>query len=273
MIKTFILENDPAKIELYDLAGVSRIFVDLEINGKVARQGGMDTVISRHTVEDVVKARAVIKKGELLVRVNPIFDGSKQEVDSVIDAGADVVMLPMFTHADEVRTFVELVGGRAKVSLLLETSQAFCRADEILEVEGIDEVHIGLNDLHLSMGLDFMFELMALGQVELLAQKLNRKSIPFGVGGVAKMKEGELDGAIILKEHVRIGSTAVILSRTFKADGQVRMDEVKHNLDELQHVYSQAQELTTEALVHNKALLDKKVQQISAKIRSKKRKA
>ena len=53
-----------------------------------------------------------------------------------------------------------IVNKRVKTCLLLETSQALCRLDDILTLEGIDEIHIGLNDLHLSMGLDFMFELL-----------------------------------------------------------------------------------------------------------------
>ena len=43
---------------------------------------------------------------------------------------------------------------------------------KILNIDGIDEAHIGLNDLHLSMGLDFLYELMLYGQVEFLAKKI-----------------------------------------------------------------------------------------------------
>lgn len=68
--------------------------------GKAARQGGMDSVQNHHTVEDVRKLRSVLTKAQLLVQVNPIheasetFGSSEQEIDQVIEAGADIVMLP-----------------------------------------------------------------------------------------------------------------------------------------------------------------------------------
>ena len=53
MIKTFIYENDPKKITIYDDAGVSRIFIDLEINGKAERQASIDGVINNHNINDI----------------------------------------------------------------------------------------------------------------------------------------------------------------------------------------------------------------------------
>jgi len=47
-----------------------------------------------HEISDVKKIKSVLKKSKLLVRVNPIFEGSKDEIDSVIEYGADIVMLP-----------------------------------------------------------------------------------------------------------------------------------------------------------------------------------
>ena len=55
-------------------AGVDRIFVDLEYIGKTDRQGGMDTVQSKHTLEDVKNIAQVLTTSELLVRINPIHE-------------------------------------------------------------------------------------------------------------------------------------------------------------------------------------------------------
>ena len=51
-------------------------------------------------------------------------------------------------------------------------------------------VHIGLNDLHLAMGMSFMFQLLSDGVVEQLAKKITAKGIPFGFGGIARMASG-----------------------------------------------------------------------------------
>jgi len=202
-------------------AGVDRIFVDMEYIGKQSRQGGMDTVQSHHTVKDVAMLRPVLNKSKLLVRVNPIhsataeYTSSKEEIDSVIDAGADIVMLPYFKTANEVEEFIRLVDKRTRTCLLLETSDAVDCFDEILDVDGIDEIYIGLNDLHLCYGMDFMFQLLADGTVERLANKIKEKGISFGFGGVARIGTGTLPAECIFGEHYRLGSDRVILSRAF----------------------------------------------------------
>lgn len=196
-------------------AGVDYIMVDLEILGKEARQGHLNTVISRHTIEDVRLVRSVIDRSRLMVRINPIFDGSQEEIDQCIEANVDVIMLPMFTKVAEVDKFIDLVAGRARTCLLLETPQAFVRVDQIMRCSGVDSFHVGLNDLHLGMGLDFMFELLAYGQVEWLANQFIDHGIEFGFGGVARLNTGMLSSRLILSEHVRLGSNQVILSRDF----------------------------------------------------------
>ena len=174
-MELIFITNDPDLAISVQSAGVDRIMVDLEILGKQDRQGHLNTVISNHSLEDVKRIDSVLDISQLLVRVNPINEQSKLEIDSVIEQGADIIMLPMFKSALEVETFIELVDSRVKICLLLETQEAVSEIDNILLVKGIDEIHIGLNDLHLSMGLGFMFELLANGVLEKLSKKLLKK--------------------------------------------------------------------------------------------------
>ena len=215
-MKFMIIENDLELIKKYDSIGVDRIFIDLEIIGKKERQGHLDTVISNHSIQDIKKIKSNLKNSKLLVRINPINENSESEIETCIKNGADILMLPMFKTKKEVETFISFVNKRAKVCLLLETTQALCRIDDILELNGIDEIHIGLNDLHLSMNLDFMFELLSGGIVDYLSNKIKNKNIPFGFGGIATLDSGMISGEMILKEHIRLNSSMVILSRAFK---------------------------------------------------------
>ena len=57
MLKLMYITNQPEIAQIAESAGVDRIFVDLEYIGKSDRQGGMDTVQSRHTIDDVKKSR------------------------------------------------------------------------------------------------------------------------------------------------------------------------------------------------------------------------
>jgi 2-keto-3-deoxy-L-rhamnonate aldolase RhmA len=115
------ITNDPKIAKIAESSGVDWIFIDLEINGKEERQGHLDTVISRHNIEDVKNVKHVLKTSKLLVRVNPIYEGSLFEINKVIDDGADIVMLPFFKSKEEVDTFVRYVDKRSKTMLLLET--------------------------------------------------------------------------------------------------------------------------------------------------------
>lgn len=227
-MKLMLLTGNPEFAKKAENCGVDRIFLDLEYINKAERQMGRNTYITQNTVYDVMPLRKALIKSELLVRVNPINPLSKQEIDMVCEQGADLVMLPMVYDAEDVRSFVRLVGGRAKTVPMIETPQALSRIDEILEVEGVDELYIGLNDLHIGMGLTFMFELLSGGVVEYLAEKIKAKGISFGFGGMAKIGEGVLPAENILAEHIRLGSSSVILSRTFRnevdAEGKKVLD-------------------------------------------------
>ena len=221
MLNLMYITNDPAVARIAETYGVDRIWVDREFIGKTARQGGMDTVQLHHTIDDIRAIRAAVSKSEVLVRVNPIHESmpdygdSAWEIPAAIDAGADVVMLPFFKTKDEVRTFLRLVDGRAKTMLLVETPEAVETIDDILALDGIDEIHIGLNDLSLGRGMKFMFELLADGTVERLCRKFRARGVPYGFGGIAALGKGMLPAERVIREHYRLGSTRAILSRSF----------------------------------------------------------
>ena len=219
-IKLMYITNLPEIACIAQSVGVDRIFVDMEHIGKEARQPG-DTVKSHHTVDDVKRVRVCLNEAELLVRVNPIHEAtcdwcsSRDEIDAVIDAGADIVMLPYFKTVDEARAFMEMVGVRARTLLLIETPEAVEAIGGILALPGVDEVYIGLNDLSLGYKKKFMFEVLSDGTVDELAHKIRRAGIPFGFGGLASLDKGMVPGKMVLKEHYRLGSESVILSRSF----------------------------------------------------------
>ena len=217
MLKLFYITNSPQIAVAAQSAGVDRIFVDTEYMGKEERQKGMDTVKNHHTISDVRNVRAVLDSSKLIVRVNPLHKNSKREIDSVIEAGADFVLLPMWKTEKEAAEFVNLVAKRAKTILLLETAEAAQIADRIVKLPGVDEIYIGLNDLHLSLHKTFLFELLTDGTVERLAKIFAANSIPFGFGGFGRVnsRENPLPAENIIAEHYRLSSSAAILSRSF----------------------------------------------------------
>ena len=237
-MKLMYITNNPVVARIAENAGVDWIFLDMEVIGKAFRQSGLDTVQNHHTIDDIKRIRKTISQSKLLVRINPIHDAvdnypsSKDEIEASIEAGADILMLPYFKTVEEVKTFIHLVNGRAKTLLLLETVEAANLIDKILEVPGIDMIHLGLNDMHLELGMKFMFELLADGTVERLGDKIKAKGIPFGFGGIATLDGGALQGSMVLKEHVRLGSSMVIVSRSFcNTEIVTDLNEVKRIFD------------------------------------------
>lgn len=220
-LKLMYITNRSEIAQIAETAGVDRIFIDLEYIGKADRQGGMDTVQSHHTLDDVKKISESVRTAEVLVRVNPIHDAndqytsSEEEIFTAIKNGANIVMLPFFKTLGEVKRFIDAVDGKAKTMLLLETPEAVEIIDDVLLLDGIDYIHIGLNDLSLGYGMKFMFQLLTDGTVERLCKKFSDKGIAYGFGGIAALGKGSVPAEMIIKEHYRLGSTCAILSRSF----------------------------------------------------------
>lgn len=272
------ITNNPDMALIAQKAGVDRIWVDMEYIGKEDRQAGMNTVKSHHTIEDICRLRPLIQSSQLMVRVNPLheatsaYGSSKEEIDAAIAAGAEVLMLPMFRTRAEVERFIEYVDGRATVQLLVETAEAAQNIDDILLCSGIDEIHIGLNDLHLAKKMTFMFELLCDGTVATLCAKIRDKGFKYGFGGIARVGHGMLPAEHIIAEHYALGSTAAILSRGFcdanlVTDPREIEDAFIQGVKDIRKKEREAAGYTLRQYEDNRAVIQEKVAQIVCKIK------
>lgn len=273
-ITLMYITNNPIMAGIAQDAGVDRIWIDLEYKGKEERQAGMNTVKSKHTIEDIKAIRPIINKSKLMVRVNPLDDESEEEINRVVEAGADYIMLPMFKTKAEVERFISLVNGRAKTMLLLETKEAEECLETYVDVKGIDEIHIGLNDLHLAHKLTFMFELVANGTVERIANTIKAHNIRFGFGGFARIGYGILPAERILTHHYALGSEMAILSRGFcDANLCKNPEDVREAfLEGVRNIRLKEKEIssyTKEQFEENFEEMKEKINQIVENIRSK----
>ena len=246
MIDLLTITNDPDLAARADQLHGMRLFVDLERQGKAERQAGLNTFISTHCMDDVGRIKRVLRQSKLMVRVNPCqldnVAASKAEVDEALAQGADLIMLPMFTNARQLQTFADMVDGRAPIVSLLETADALETLDAWLDTPGLHEVYVGLNDLHLSLGCRFMFDPLRLGHVERVAVAVRARGIRFGFGGIARASEGLLPGRDVLAEHLRLGSQAVILSRTFnRTDSDTSFEDAVAELRKAERALMQRQ--------------------------------
>jgi len=214
---------DPQLARAADAAGVDRIGVDLEHLGKRERQAARGTWISPHTEEDLDALASVLARARLFARVNPLNPDSEREIESVLARGARVLMLPMLMSAADAAGFVRLVGSRATTVLLVEHVKALESLHEIVRVPGVDEIHIGLNDLAISLGLRNRWMALGNGRIAGAAAIVHEAALPFGFGGIGRAGDDSLPipADLIYAEYARTGATAAILSRSFFASDGV----------------------------------------------------
>lgn len=242
-MKTILITNDVGIATDAQQAGVTRIMVDLESIGKKERQASRNTFISKHQKEDIATIRNVLKTSQLIVRINPWYFESASEIEYAIAHGADIIMLPMIKNIVDIQEFVECIAGRAVPLPLIETVYSMENISQIAENSAIQELYIGLNDLHLELGLAYLFEPIALGLIDKMASVIKAAGKPFGFGGIAAIGSGELPAEQVLAEHARLGSDCVILSSRFCSDVNIneplgRIERLKTAVGKINETYN-----------------------------------
>lgn len=231
-----LFTNDVELAMRADEAGVNRIGLDLEIIGKAERQHHLKTWISDHQEHQLPALRQTLKNAKLFARTNPIHSGSQDEINRLLQSGVEVLMLPMFKTAQEACKFIEFIAGRAEVSLLLETAAAAARIQEIVKLQGIDEIHIGLNDLYLSLGLENHFELLGSRLMDFLSEVVIEAGIPFGFGGIGRVGDERLPMPpdLIYAQYPRLKADRALVSRVFLTPDHTRLN-LKYEVESFRH--------------------------------------
>ena len=90
MLSLMYITNDEKLAKIADKYKVDRVWIDLEIKNKELRQPKiLNTVISRHSIEDIEKIKKVLNYSQLIVRVNSIDEESKEEIANIIKTLVD----------------------------------------------------------------------------------------------------------------------------------------------------------------------------------------
>jgi len=208
-----------------DAAGVDRIGPDLEHIGKAKRQGATAGWVSNHGESDLGVVYRCVAPERRFVRCNPVHEELRGEIDRLRSAGARTIMLPMFRSVDQARRFIDAVDGRARTVLLVETRHAAESVESLVALPGVDELHIGLNDLHMDLGLSSHFELLVSDYLSKVCAKLRESGLPFGVGGIGRAGDESLPipSDLVYAQFPRLGATGALVSRVYH-DGDASLD-------------------------------------------------
>jgi hypothetical protein len=212
-----LFTNDPGLARRADAAGIDRVGPDLEKLGKTGRQDPRSAWISDHVVHELPGVGKALRNAKLFARTNPLNPDSRREIEELLDLGVRVLMLPMFRSVREVEQYVGLVDGRAEVSLLVETAGAVHNIREIVKVPGIGEIHVGLNDLHLDLGMRSHFEVLVSPLMSEVAECVRDAGLPFGFGGVGRVDDASLRvrSELVYPQYPFLGATRALVSRVF----------------------------------------------------------
>jgi len=212
----FLFSTDPSFAARAVRAGAAGVIVDWERRGKRERQAGADTQVNADTPADLARIRAATS-GRVLCRVNGWGRGSEREIDQAVALGADEVLLPMVRRPSEVDAALAAIRGRCGLGILVETTEAVRRVDELVR-RPVARLYVGLNDLMIDRGGRTLFAALVDGTVDRVRAAVPAR-IPFGVAGLTLPDRGApIPCRLLAAELARLDADFTFLRRSFTAD-------------------------------------------------------
>lgn len=213
-MELYLFTPDPALAARSAAAGIDGVVIDWERDGKERRQVGVDTEINSDTPEDLRRVRSATFS-PILCRINPVGSRTEEEVEAVVSAGADEILVPMVRSASEVVEVLERAAGRVAVAILIETEEAVERAEELGALP-LARVYVGLNDLAIARRSPSIFSALVDGTVERVREVVRA---PFGVAGMTVPWAGSpIPSLVLIAELVRLDCEFTFLRRSFRRD-------------------------------------------------------
>jgi len=194
--------------------GFDALIVDLEREGKHDRQSGFDTQISAHTIDDLVAIRPTTD-ARIICRIDAMSADSRRQIDAVISAGADEILVPMVRRVTEIEHALSVADGRAGVGVMIETTDSLRIVETLAELP-ISRGYLGLNDLWIERRTPNRFTALSDGTTDKVASAFG--DIPFGVAGLTHPRLGSpLPCRHLVNELSRLGCDFTFLRRAFLA--------------------------------------------------------
>jgi hypothetical protein len=104
---------------------------------------------------------------------------------------------------------------------LIETMNGVDRIDELAMLPGVDELHLGINDLSLSLGLANRFAVLLHEATEAVAAASRAAHKPLGVAHIGRARDDQLPvpADLVYAQLARLGATGTLLGRSFLYGG------------------------------------------------------
>lgn len=216
MIDLALFTTDPDMAKQAKAAGIDRVVVDWETSGKAARQSGYSTEIN-DDCPDHVRELAGRLSIPTLVRIDHVDQAQvERDIEVAIDCGAESIMFPMARTPEQAERFVDRIAGRVRSIVQIETQSLVDRIADLQQI-GWDSVYIGLNDLMISRGADWIWRPVLDGTVDHIFETLSDRNV--GFGGVTVIGGGRpIPFTMLFAEMARLGCSMSFLRRSFHVE-------------------------------------------------------
>lgn len=210
-----LFEKRPGPVARALDAGLRTFFVDMEWRGKEGRQVDSDTEINRDAAADASALRA-LGAPRVWCRIDRFGPWTSGEIRQAIDAGVDLIFLPMVEHPREVEEVLRQIDGGAPLGILIETPAAI-ECVRALVALPLAAVYVGLNDLAIARHTP-LFAALADGTVDAVREAVGGRA-PFGVAGVTRLGGGRpIPSELLLAELARLRCDFSFLRRSFRRE-------------------------------------------------------
>jgi hypothetical protein len=222
-------------------AGFSGVVVDWEIPDETGRQVNLE--IHHSNLDLVLGEVSAAINCPVMCRVNKYSDKTAAEVARALSQGANNILLPMVRKFEHGLDFKNIISGKAKWGLMIETPEALEIAQQLAELEP-DFVYVGLFDLMYTREREHLFEPLINGEVTALRRQFHH--VQFGVAGLTVIDRGEpIPSLELLKELSYNRCDFTFFRRSFKRDIYKRnMREEVSLLNEAWQLFNKRDDLT-----------------------------
>lgn len=214
------ITNNISDAIILNNCGIQQVMIDTENIGKKDRQAGKNTVINFHEIDDIRRLKILNLKMKIICRINGYHSNIESEIESAISAGADCLMLPMIQNLSNLSEMVFFIKERVEIIPLIETPYSMFKLNEIIKLTKPKQIHFGLNDLHFSLGMKNLFEILV-SPLFASAVAFAKEKVPLvGIGGIGdpNLKQ-KVSPNLLINIYKTLGSQSVILSRNFFQEG------------------------------------------------------
>ena len=253
-MKFIYFANHLDKVSLIDsLCDDLFITVDHETIGKSSRQP-LSARLASPDPTFFPELSSYSLRNKIGLRINSLDNLSVSELYCINSFKPDFVIMPMIKNHLCVLKLRSMLSQSISIIPLIETCSSLVDISSICSLPFIERVHLGLNDLSIQLGSDFMFNFLANDFFEYFCRTCISQNVSFGFGGISapcNNNDLRVNPYTLILEHVRVKSDCAIIARSLE---NMEANDIVSNIHLLRSTYFNSFG-DTELLSHNRIKL------------------